>query len=167
MNRMSWIMCLSVLCSLVGCVVPIVVPTGSSPAASAGDSNAIPRTSQELAVLAQVNAFRAGQGRSALAFSPVLTQVAQAHSDDMARRGVLSHQGANGSSVGDRARSAGYGWCRIAENIAQGQKDLAQAMDAWKRSAAHRDNLLNRGLRDVGLGQNGDYWTLVLGAPGC
>ena len=85
----------------------------------------------------------------------------------MAARGVLSHTGANGSTVGTRVRSAGYGWCRVAENIAQGQQSLAEAMASWESSPGHRANLLNPGLQDVGLGRNGDYWAMVFAAPGC
>lgn len=163
--KMSAVIC--ACCLMTGCVIPGSERT-ITPSPKAGASTSVaPRGGQEQELLQRVNSFRASQGRSALSFSPVLAQVAQSHANEMAARGVLSHTGANGSTVGTRARRAGYGWCLVAENIAQGQQSLAEAMVSWETSPGHRANLLNAGLKDVGLGRNGDYWAMVFAAPGC
>ena len=117
--------------------------------------------------LSVVNAFRSAEGRAPLSRSSALQTVAERHAADMARNGFFSHTGSDGSSVGDRARAAGYGFCFIAENIAKGQGDLAAVMQSWTGSSGHRRNLLASKAREMGLARaSGTVWVMVLGAPG-
>ena len=115
-----------------------------------------------------LNGLRAEEGLGPLRPSPVLEQAAMAHAVDMVDNGFFGHDGSDGSSVGDRARRLGYGWCAIAENIAKGQGSLPDVMGAWSRSAPHRSNMLLPDVTEYGLvrGQS-DVWVLVLGRDGC
>ena len=117
---------------------------------------------------AAIGAFRAEAGLAPLDWSPALQAAAEAHAADLARRRVLSHQGGDGSSAGDRARRAGYGWCLVAENLAWGQRDLAEVMQGWAGSPGHRANLLAEAAQQFGLARaQGHFWVLVIARPGC
>ena len=115
-----------------------------------------------------VNALRAAAGRNALDYSERLEAIAAGHAADMARRRVMSHESADGSGPGERARARGYRFCRIAENVAQGQRSLSEVIYAWSNSRGHRRNLLDRRVTEMGLARApGDFWVMVLARPGC
>jgi uncharacterized protein YkwD len=129
-------------------------------------------------VLAAVNAARAaprncGEQRfdaaPPLRWNEALTKAALAHSSDMATHRYFSHTEKNGSVVDDRASRAGYAWQRIGENIAAGQKSVAEAVASWLDSPGHCANIMNPGFEEMGLAyavnpQRGRvYWTQVLG----
>jgi uncharacterized protein YkwD len=69
---------------------------------------------------AQLNAVRAAAGQRGVTRSGTLDAVAHAHGSDMVQRNFFSRTGSNGSSVGQRVRAAGYGWCMVAEEHRQG-----------------------------------------------
>jgi uncharacterized protein YkwD len=121
-------------------------------------------------VLSLTNSERADNGCPALRLDTRLRTAARQHSADMARFGFFSHTGQDGSDPGKRMRAAGYpantGW---AENIARGYPDPDAVMDGWMNSPGHRANILNCGLRALGVGVvRGDsgrvYWTQDFGA---
>ena len=108
--------------------------------------------------------FRVSKGLNPLAISPVLEAAAEAHARDMAKRGFFSHKGSDGSSVATRAKRKGYRYCLIAENIAKGQASAAEVMQSWIGSKGHRDNMLRRKMREIGVAHvKGDIWVMVLG----
>ncbi len=115
-----------------------------------------------------INQLRAQVGAAPLSQSDALTRAAESHAQDMARHGYFAHQGRNGSSVGDRVRAQGYGFCFVAENIAKGQASLAEALRSWANSPGHRRNMLDRRATEAALARaEGNLWVLVLAAPGC
>lgn len=120
-------------------------------------------------ILASVNNQRQGNGLAAVRAHPALVQAAAQQACDMARRGQMSHSGRGG--VGARVRAAGYGASVTAENIGAGQVDAAGVVRMWVQSPSHRANILNRRVRDIGVGQalgadgRTRYWSLVLAAP--
>ncbi|MEC3862275.1 CAP domain-containing protein [Mesobacterium sp. TK19101] len=139
--------------------VPVPVPGREKPVQVTPDTTS--------AAGRAINAFRTANGLSALGHSDTLQRVAQAHADDMARTGVLSHKGSGGSTPASRAKAAGYRYCSIAENIAEGPRDLATAMKLWEESGPHRANMVKPELSDFAIAQSGVYWVMVLGRPGC
>jgi uncharacterized protein YkwD len=101
-----------------------------------------------------------------------LAQAALAHSADMANRNYFSHEGKDGTEVGERAQRAGYRWRRIGENIASGQGSAQDVVAGWLSSPGHCANIMNPGFTDMGaayaLNQRSDlliYWTQVFGTP--
>jgi uncharacterized protein YkwD len=115
-----------------------------------------------------LNNFRADKGRAVIRYSRKLERVAQAHAEDMRRMGGMTHKGSDGSSPGDRARRAGYKWCYISENVAQGYPTLADAMRGWANSKGHAKNMLNKRAKEFGLARvDGNFWVMVLAQPGC
>ncbi|WP_238987417.1 CAP domain-containing protein [Roseovarius dicentrarchi] len=119
------------------------------------------------AALGQTNAIRADAGLTPLSSSAALGRAAAGHARDMAQNGFFSHTGSNGSGIGDRARAVGYGFCFIAENIAQGQSSVDEVMTGWMNSTGHRRNILSEGAREYALVREGDIWVMMLGRPGC
>lgn len=121
-------------------------------------------------VLDLVNAERAARGLGAVVHQGQLGSAAQLHSEDQARRGVLSHTGSNGSSPGDRIAAAGYDYRGWGENIASGSPSAESVMSAWMNSSGHRRNILNPTYTEIGLGLadtagGTPYWTQVFAQP--
>ncbi|WP_433663399.1 CAP domain-containing protein [Nocardia sp. CA-128927] len=118
-------------------------------------------------VVSLTNAERAKSGCPALKAESRLTQAAQAHTADMAARGVLDHNSPKGSP-GDRIKATGYRASAWAENIASGQPTASAVVSGWMRSPGHRANILNCSLRDIGVGfakskTGTPYWTQDFG----
>ncbi len=120
------------------------------------------------AAQAAINGLRAASGRAPLTVSGALTRAAADHAGDMARSGRFSHTGRDGSTVGDRVRRHGYGFCFVAENIARGQVTPGAVLDDWMASPGHRRNLLDPRAAEVALVRGpGPVWVMVLGRDGC
>jgi serralysin len=113
---------------------------------------------QEMAarVIARTNAYRVANGCPALTVNPLLMGTAQGHSQEMALRDYVGHTSADGTSPWDRIKAAGYTYRLVAENIAWGATSPEQVVDAWffesPPNDAHRKNILNCGLREIGVG---------------
>lgn len=112
----------------------------------------------ETAIVALTNAFRAEQGLTKVAPSPVLAAVARAFADYLARTGRFSHT-ADGRDPGTRARAAGYAFCQIGENLASHldsrgfrTRQLAEkAIESWKASPGHRKTMLLPHVTEIGV----------------
>ncbi|MEU6682793.1 CAP domain-containing protein [Streptomyces sp. NPDC046832] len=122
----------------------------------------------EAQVLALVNKERAAAGCAPLTANDRLTRAADDYSDVMARSGVMSHTGPDGSTMTTRIEAAGYEWSTLGENIAQGQADAASVMKSWMNSPGHRANILNCSFKELGVGvhfgDGGPWWTQDFGA---
>ncbi|MHA7874305.1 CAP domain-containing protein [Roseivivax sp.] len=115
-----------------------------------------------------MTAFRARAGLGPLAPNPRLQAMAEAHARDLTRNARFSHIGSDGSDIAERARRAGYRFCRLAENLARGQGSIEAALRGWTTSPAHLQNLLLRDVTEAGLARApGNLWVLVLARPGC
>ncbi|MGB2953364.1 MAG: CAP domain-containing protein [Gaiellaceae bacterium] len=104
-----------------------------------------------------MNVVRVSHGLRPLRFSRGLAAAARRHSVDMANAGYFQHDSANGAAFWKRiARfygSAGYRYWSVGENLFYESPDAtaASAMTAWMHSAGHRENILSREWRDVGV----------------
>ncbi|MFG3601868.1 CAP domain-containing protein [Micromonospora chersina] len=115
-----------------------------------------------------VNQERAKAGCKALTIDDKLMLAAQRHSQDQADHKTMSHDGSDGSDVGDRLDRVGYAWRSYGENVAWNQQSPAAVMDAWMNSPGHRANILNCSFTEIGVGvarSNGPYWTQDFGTP--
>jgi uncharacterized protein YkwD len=115
-------------------------------------------TPGELAVVRVINSFRATNGAPPLRVGPALTRAARSHSADMVRRGYFDH----GPFV-QRLRRFGVRAPYVGENLASGTKPLSAAaiVQMWIASPPHRQNLLDRGFRLIGVGVAGASTRLV------
>ncbi|MFE1715580.1 CAP domain-containing protein, partial [Streptomyces sp. NPDC058728] len=139
---------------------------GSGTSGGSGGSGTV-NGDAESAVLSLVNKERAAAGCGPLAANAKLSAAARAYSDTMARSGVMSHTGPDGSTMTSRVEAAGYKWSRLGENIARGQADAASVMNSWMNSSGHRANILNCDFREIGIGvhkgDGGPWWTQNFG----
>lgn len=124
----------------------------------------------EKRVLSIVNEERRKAGLPRLAPQAQLAQAARAYSTDMATRNFFSHYSPEGTTVADRVALAGYGFAVVGENVAWGQKDARQVMNAWMASRGHKANILSPAYTEIGVGVAADkrgnlVWTQNFGAP--
>jgi len=114
----------AVAAPLAACVYPapaaVPAPAAAPPAGSAASPDEMAAEVGRL-----VNEHRARIGCPPLAWDALAVRAAQAHTDDMVRRGYFSHVSPDGRNVGERLRAAGASWRAVAENIAQGQPTAA------------------------------------------
>jgi uncharacterized protein YkwD len=125
--------------------------------------------------LTRINAERRRAGSQPLVLDPSLDLAAQRHAEDMLSRSYFAHRGPDGRTVRDRARAAGFEWSAVGENIAEGQQSVKEAVEAWMRSAEHRENILDRRYTETGVGltlgrdpKTGEYrilWVQTFGLP--
>jgi uncharacterized protein YkwD len=111
------------------------------------------------AVVRDVNALRARNGLRPLRRNKRLQSAAQNMASQMAATRYFAHITRDGRTLADRVVATGYtagrtNW-RLAENIAWGSRELASPLaivTSWMSSPEHRRNMLDPGLRDVGIG---------------
>lgn len=103
-------------------------------------------------LLSELNAERARFGLAALRPDPALDKAAQGHACDNARRLSISHDSSDGSQLQHRLRRVGYAFRKAAENTGRGFGTAQRAVDWWMNSPHHKDNILMRDSRDIGIG---------------
>lgn len=169
----------SCLLSLGACVTITYTTKGENPDAYKGKARPWPAAAQCPApatmkgeaqeVLALLNAERAKAGLKPVVLDAKASGMAQAFACENAARKAISHEGTDGSSLGERFKRAGLGFSVMAENLAFGQKTPEQVITAWMNSPGHRRNMLYPAITRIGLGKvEGPYtvWVLDLYQPG-
>jgi uncharacterized protein YkwD len=146
------------------------IATAAKKNSSAGDcagagSVAVDEATREQAidaVLCLVNRERAAHGVAAVRASNPLQSAAVGHSDAMVTAKFFSHSSRNGDTAQRRVTRTGYGRSPlVGETIAWGSGQFAtpaQLVGSFLSSARHRQIMLDRRYRDVGVG-------IALGAP--
>jgi uncharacterized protein YkwD len=141
-----------------------------SPAASRGAQTRRTRSGTaalEHAVITRMNEIRRRHGLRALRHNSRLAAAADFHSRDMARKGYFEHDSANGTAFWRRIErfyaSRGFRSWSVGENLlwATDSYGAAFAVREWMQSPPHRENILSRGWREVGIGA-----VSVASAPG-
>ncbi|MEM7241290.1 MAG: CAP domain-containing protein [Pseudomonadota bacterium] len=119
-------------------------------------------------MLTQINTQRKKKNRKPLTLDPRLTKAAQAHAVELQSRGYgrkdiggSGHLSKNGATVADRTKAARYRFKKLAENIAYNTNGQ-QVVEQWIASKGHNRNLLDRDVRDCGIGISGDVYVLKL-----
>ncbi|MBA2861405.1 uncharacterized protein YkwD [Methanococcus maripaludis] len=132
-------------------------------------------------ILEYTNMERSSYGLDELILDSKLSQISQAHSDDMVENNYFSHTNLDGETPTDRAIAAGYNVVKylgdgyystgIGENIAKmptgnvlgigyvsdDAESIAEAIvDAWMDSPGHRANILNSQYTNMGIGVSFD-----------
>jgi uncharacterized protein YkwD len=103
-------------------------------------------------ILAAVNERRRRAGVPPVKANADLDEAAQRHARDMLARNYFAHESPSGTTVRERAKTAGYQWRTIGENIAEGQLSVAEVMDTWMNSPGHRRNILDKDFKELGVG---------------
>jgi len=125
---------------------------------------------EEAQFLELINAYRAENGLGALGLSQTLSVAADTHSVDMATRGYFDHVTPDGETVEQKLRAAGYQDGTFGENIVAGTETAEEALQAWKDSPTHNENMLRASFGAIGIGRYNDpnsphgwYWTTDFG----
>lgn len=128
------------------------------------------------------NAQRTSAGRAALEADQRLGFAAQQHACDLARRRRPPsdlmrrdlwdpHLSNNGATIRHRTDDAGFGKCRVDENLATGQRRAEDIVRDWLGSSSHAQQLLDRGMRKQGIGVardvNGNLWVVAKYGANC
>jgi len=107
-----------------------------------------------------------------LTLNKQLLGAATAHANDLAKRGVVSHDGADGSTPGDRATRAGYAWKSVGENVAAGQLSAEEVVAGWLSSPGHCVNIMDADFTQMAVAyvintkqEMGIYWAQAFGRP--
>jgi uncharacterized protein YkwD len=116
-----------------------------------------------------INAERWAQGLDTLSTHATLTQVAEAHSQDMVGRNFFSHTNPDGLGPGERLDNAGYEWQGWGETLGTEATPVTM-FNSWMKDPPHRDILLNPGYSEVGIGYvaggtHKHYWTAIFTRP--
>jgi uncharacterized protein YkwD len=139
-----------------------VCTNASASAACPGDDVQQPLASASdsaMALVCDINQFRAQNGLRALRWDARLALGAQGHADDMAARHYFAHYTPEGLGLADRIEPTGYipnnpDWT-LSENLGFGTSTLsspAATVNGWMNSPPHRENLLDPQIEDVGVG---------------
>jgi len=114
--------------------------------------------------LSLINGERGQLGLHPLQGVPQLFQVAQAHSDDMEKRGFLGDATPEGDAVTDKVRRAGYEG-RSEVLTASGAEQPDGVLREWLGNAQYQRLLMSEKFQHLGVGVNDGLWTVILGAP--
>jgi uncharacterized protein YkwD len=119
---------------------------------------------QRYAVVELTNRIRERQNLPPLKVCDDLMEVADLHAEDMARRNYFDHRSRDGRTMYDRLKTI-VPIGSQGENIAAGQESPESVIASWSRSPGHRENMLNREFREIGVGwatneksEYGTYW---------
>jgi uncharacterized protein YkwD len=121
----------------------------------------------EAAVVGRINVVRRGRGLRPLRWNSRLARAADFHSRDMARKGYFEHESANGTAFWRRIErfypSRGFRSWTVGENLLWASDTYGAdfAVREWMASPPHRQNLLSRDWREIGIGA-----VTVSSAPG-
>jgi uncharacterized protein YkwD len=124
------------------------------PAAPAGAKRGL--SALELDIVGRINAQRGARALRPLRVSRGLTAAASAHSRQMGQMGYFEHESFNGAPFWKRIERyypAGRGYWSVGENIFWESPDTSgsSAVHEWMSSPPHRQNILTREWRDVGV----------------
>lgn len=128
----------------------------------------------KLQVIDATNLERAKHGLAPLRYNPKLELSAQRHAKDMDKRGYFAHTNPDGMRSSDRIQKTGYGHvdvkgCRcsyklfLGENIAKGQDSVAQVVREWMESESHREAILSKEYKEIGIGIVKNIWVQNFG----
>lgn len=116
---------------------------------------------------AMVNSIRAEKGLGKLTRNAKLDSAARAHAKDMAANKFMSHTGTDGSDLRKRVERTGYRWCMLAENLARGHQNNANAVKSWRVSAGHYRTMIKRKAKEYGTANVNGFRVLVVAAKRC
>jgi uncharacterized protein YkwD len=147
---------------------PTPAPPGPAPVPPPAPAPAPGDKAAEL--LAEHNARRAEAGLPPFVPSAKVRAAAQGHAMTMASLGRMEHAGIGDGDPGSRLRGVGYAFRTAGENIAWGQRSVAEVMRSWMASDGHRANILSPSFTEAGFamarGADGSaWWCAVFGSP--
>ena len=152
---------------VAGCAIPMA---GAAPSTTASSPAPSSYSATESRIFDLINRQRQRQGLKPLVFNRELDRMAKIQAENMARFQKMAHTIPDASlpTLGDRARYVGYGYSRIAENVALGYPNAETVVEGWMNSSGHRRNILDGEVVETGIGiarsaAGGIYYCQVFG----
>lgn len=113
-----------------------------------------------------ISLYRANNKLGPLTLDPQLQQAAQAQADAMAKAGQVTH---GPGPLQTRLARHGVQPGRAAENVSAGYYTMAEAFSGWRDSRPHNANMLNPGVKRMGIAtayapgtKYKVYWALIV-----
>lgn len=132
------------------------VNTGSSDnSQNANNSSTSAYASQ---VVTLVNQERTKTGLSALTSDHALANMALDKAKDMYNNKYFDHNSPTYGSPFDMMKAYGIRYTYAGENIAKGQRNPQEVMDAWMNSTGHRQNILSPNFTKIGVAYYNGEW---------
>jgi len=146
---------LAVLCLAVLALLALPVASALACSGEGAQPGTVSSRTYTRAVECLVNQQRAGARLGALAHDRRLARAARRFSSSMVRERFFDHVSPEGSTLGVRARAAGYPRGTLGETLGWGTGDLgtpAAIVRAWMQSPPHHAILMSGAFRRIGLG---------------
>ena len=102
-------------------------------------------------IVSLTNQKRVESGLPPLAFNSQLASAAAAKASDMIANDYWAHNSPSGKTPWSFITAAGYKYVYAGENLARDFDDAGSVVDAWMNSSSHRENLLDKNFKDIGV----------------
>jgi uncharacterized protein YkwD len=103
-------------------------------------------------IIILTNNERQKAGIKTLKENSLLDKIAKERLEDMFNQGYFEHVSPQGISVSDIAKTDGYSYILIGENIALGNfSSSKELVAAWMESTGHKENILNPSFSEIGV----------------
>ena len=150
---------------LVALVSLFMASCATTPTSQSNMSGGVVDVSYEAVGL--VNSFRAQNGLGPVSVDSAVVEAARYQAVAMASRDVLSHEVAGDFTT--RMNNAGFTYALATENVGAADRSVADSINAWIRSPHHRENMLMREAKYMGMirasapgSRYRTYWALIL-----
>ncbi len=111
-----------------------------------------PQTLSADGIISRTNYYRMQKNLSPLVTNDRLTRAAQKKVDDMFAQQYFEHESPQGIESDDLARSAGYVFIVVGENLALGEYESDfEVVEGWMDSPGHRENILSSSYTEIGV----------------
>lgn len=150
---------------IVALVSLFVASCATTPTPQSSVSGGVADVSYE--AMGLVNSFRAQNGLGPVSVNSAVVEAARYQAVAMASRDVLSHAVAGDFTT--RMNNAGFTYALATENVGAADRSVADLINAWIRSPHHRENMLMREAKYMGMirasapgSRYRTYWALIL-----
>lgn len=136
-----------------GMVTPRQVVAGGGPLLENFSNNTIfSSLVSGVGIVSLTNRERSSLGLAPLAVNNKLNTIAELKLTDMVNLQYFEHLSPTGKGIGQFALEGGYDYVFIGENLAMGHfLDDEAIVLAWMNSLSHRENILNKNYREIGV----------------
>lgn len=114
-------------------------------------------------IFLETNRIREKEWLSLLSINNELMTAAQLHAEEMVKTKNFSHWWKWSSTPSSRAKKAWYQWKNVTENIGCNFYSLEKAIQSWRNSSAHFNNMIDPNHKYIWIGKSGTYWVVLFG----
>jgi uncharacterized protein YkwD len=108
-----------------------------------------------------VNSIRSWHSAEPLKLDAQLSETAQSFAKQMVNEGFFDHTTPDGKTMQARFKEAGITYRYSGENIARGSSEASDVMQLWMRSSSHKQNILQKHFRKIGVGYFDKHWVQI------